>query len=166
MSSMWFESWQSVARIGLVGTSAYVALIFVLRISGNRTLSKMNSFDFIVTVALGSCLATGILQKSVPLANIIAALTLLVLLQYAITWITVRRPEFEKLIKSEPILVFRHGEILEQALKRARLTRAEIEAGAREAGLAKLTDAEEIILENNGQLSIRRKRDARSADES
>ena len=55
---MFFDSWTALGRVLLVGTLAYVALVAILRISGKRTLTKLNAFDLVVTVALGSTLAT------------------------------------------------------------------------------------------------------------
>ena len=50
---MFFESWSSLGRILAVGALAYMALVLLLRISGKRTLTKLNAFDLVVTVALG-----------------------------------------------------------------------------------------------------------------
>jgi uncharacterized membrane protein YcaP (DUF421 family) len=102
---MLFDSWAGVGRVLLVGTLAYVLLIFVLRITGKRTLSKMNAFDLIVTVALGSALASTMLSKSVPLAEGMLGLTLLVVLQYAVTWLSVRSESFQDLVKAQPQLL-------------------------------------------------------------
>lgn len=55
---MFFSDSFSFTRILVVGILSYILIVFVLRVSGKRTLSKMNSFDFIVTVALGSVLAS------------------------------------------------------------------------------------------------------------
>ena len=52
---MWFDSWGDIARVLLVGSAAYATLIVVLRLSGKRTLSQLNAFDFVITVAIGSC---------------------------------------------------------------------------------------------------------------
>ena len=48
---------------------AYAALVLFLRISGKRTLAKLNAFDLVVTVALGSTLSAIILQESIALAK-------------------------------------------------------------------------------------------------
>ena len=88
--SMWFNDWATVWRTVAVGAAAYVAMVLLLRISGNRTLSKMNAFDFVVTVAMGSILATILLSRDVALAEGIAAMALLVALQFAVTWLGVR----------------------------------------------------------------------------
>lgn len=59
---MWFDSWSDLARVLAVGASAYVTLVVVLRAAGKRTLAKLNAFDLIVTIALGSTLATILLS--------------------------------------------------------------------------------------------------------
>ena len=66
---MFFDGWMTLGRTALIGTLAYLALVLLLRVSGKRTLSQMNAFDFIVTVALGSTLATVLLSSSVSLAR-------------------------------------------------------------------------------------------------
>jgi beta-lactamase regulating signal transducer with metallopeptidase domain len=74
---MFFAGAPGVWRTLLVGLCAYVLLILVLRTTGKRTLSKMNAFDLIVTVALGSTLATVILSKDVALAEGVTAFVML-----------------------------------------------------------------------------------------
>ncbi len=69
MENYFFDNWESIARTLTITISAYLILIFFLRVSGKRTLSKMNAFDFIITIALGSCLATVALNKEVALAD-------------------------------------------------------------------------------------------------
>ena len=109
---MMIHSWDDIVRILIMGTSAYVALVFLLRISGKRTLSKMNAFDFVVTVALGSTLATVFLDKSISLFEGISALALLVALQFVITWLSVRVKWIDALVKSEPTLIASEGQYL------------------------------------------------------
>ena len=64
---MFFDTWSGLLRIIVVGTLAYAALVVLLRVWGKRTLSRMNAFDFVVTVALGSTLATVLLSRNVAL---------------------------------------------------------------------------------------------------
>src|SRR5690554_2001818 len=106
---MFFNDWSSLVRVVVVGIVAYVGLVLLLRISGKRTLSKMNAFDLIVTVALGSTLATVLLSQDVALIDGITAFALLIGLQYLITWSSVRWPYVEKLVKAEPSLLFFEG---------------------------------------------------------
>lgn len=55
---MWFDAWGDVGRVVAVGTAAYVTLVVLLRVAGKRTLAQLNAYDFVVTVAFGSTLAS------------------------------------------------------------------------------------------------------------
>lgn len=79
---MFFTSWYSLFRIVVVGALAYFALVLMLRSSGKRTLAKLNAFDLVVTVSLGSTLSTILLSRSIALADGLLALALLIRLQY------------------------------------------------------------------------------------
>jgi uncharacterized membrane protein YcaP (DUF421 family) len=152
--SFLFESWTGLMRVLVVGLAAYVFVLLILRVSGKRTLSKMNAFDFIVTIALGSTVSAVILDKSVPLAEGAAALGLLVLLQYAITWLSVRFSSVSGLVKAEPSLLARDGRLLHDAMRRERVTREEIEAAIRQHGRRGIGDVEMVILETDGSMSV------------
>jgi len=151
---MLFDSWAGLGRVLLVGTLAYAALVLLLRISGKRTLTKLNAFDLVVTVALGSTLATVLLSKSVALAEGVLALGLLISLQYAIAWLSVRSPRFQGLIKAEPTLLLHRGRFLEGAMRAQRITREEILAAARSSGAADLGAIAAVVLETDGSISI------------
>lgn len=149
-----FNGWSGPLRVVLVGVLAYVALIAVLRISGKRTLSKMNAFDFVVTVALGSTLATIILSKDVALVEGVLALALLIGLQYAITWLSVRSSTVSNLVKSEPSLLLYNGRLLPDALRRERVTEDEVRAAARASGQPVLDDLLAVVLETDGTFTV------------
>lgn len=154
---MFFESWMGLVRVVVIGVAAYAALIFMLRAAGKRTLSKMNAFDLVVTVALGSTFATILISRSVPLAEGILALALLISLQYAITWLSVRSERVQALVKSEPTLLMRDGVFLEEAMRRQRVTRAEVLAALREEGNEDIDSVSAVVLETDGTMSVVRK---------
>jgi uncharacterized membrane protein YcaP (DUF421 family) len=151
---MIFDSWTGLVRVVIVGTLAYAALILLLRASGKRTLSKMNAFDFIVTIALGSTLATVLLSKDVALAEGVAAFALLIGLQFLITWSSARSGRIEKLVKAEPSLLYFQGEFVAGNLRRQRVTEAEVRAAVREQGIPDMKMAGAVILETDGGLTV------------
>lgn len=138
----------------MVGIVAYGALIFLLRISGKRTLSKMNAFDFIVTIALGSTLATVMLNKQIALAEGSLAFALLIGLQFVVTWTSVRIRWVKKLVTGEPSMLLYRGELLPEALRLTRVTEEEIRAAVRSAGISDLAEVEAVVLETEGSLSV------------
>jgi len=151
---MFFDTWSGLVRVVVVGTLAYVALIVVLRASGNRTLSKMNAFDLIVTVALGSTLATVLLSQDVALAEGVLALGLLIGLQFGVTWLSVRSDRVAHLVKSEPTLLLFRGRLLPDQMRRARVVEAEVRAAVREQGIGSLDEVDAIVLETDGAFSV------------
>ncbi|MDP8925647.1 MAG: DUF421 domain-containing protein, partial [Actinomycetota bacterium] len=151
---MFFDSWLSLGRTAIVGVLAYLALVFLLRVSGKRTLSKMNAFDLVVTVALGSTLATVLLSQSVSLVNGVLAFALLIGLQFAITWLSVRSPTVRNFAKAEPTLLLHQGRFLRRAMKLERVTEAEILAALRGQGIASVEEVEAVVLETDSSFSV------------
>jgi len=157
MENIFFDSWASIVRTAVIGVLAYFSLILMLRISGKRTLSQMKEFDFIVTVALGSTLATVLLNKDITLLDGIVALGLLIILQYTLAAGSVKIKGFSKLISSEPTLIFFNGTFLSEALKKERVTEAEVRSILRSQGIADLEEAQAVVMESNGQFSVLKK---------
>lgn len=151
---MLFNGWTSLLRLIAVGVPAYIALIVLLRISGKRTLSKFNAFDFIVTVAFGSMLAGAFLNTDLTLVDVTAAFAVLVLLQLAITWTSVRWNGFERMVKSEPQLLYHRGTFLKGAMRRERVSESEVDAAIRSQGQGSAECVASVVLETDGTLSI------------
>ena len=153
-AEMFFQSWSGIVRTLIVGTLAYAFLVVTLRLSGNRTLAKLNAFDLVVTVAFGSLLASILLSEDVALAEGATALLLLVALQYAVAFFSVRSKGFAKVVRSEPTLLMRDGEMLPQAMRHARVTKAELETVVRTEGQRGLDGIAAVILESDGSFSV------------
>jgi uncharacterized membrane protein YcaP (DUF421 family) len=151
---MFFGSWESLLRTLVVGVLAYLVLVAFLRVSGKRTLSKLNAFDLVVTVALGSTLATVLLNTEIALADGAIAFALLIGLQFVITWSSVRARWVRQVVTGEPTMLVYGGEPIPSALRRVRVTEDEVMASARSAGLASLDEAKAIVLETDGSISV------------
>lgn len=149
-----FDGWEPVLRILVIGPLAFVTLVLLLRSSGKRTLSKMNAFDFVVTIALGSLLATVTINQEVTLAEGAASFAVLVVAQFVITFVSVRSDRFERFLKAEPTLLYRNGEMLEKSLQRVRVTKREVETVVRRRGLPNLDTVGAVILEADGSFSV------------
>lgn len=154
---MFFDDWSGIFRIMIVGVLAYIALIIFLRVSGKRTLSKWNAFDFVVTIALGSTLASVVVSKDVVLIEGVIAFALLIGLQFVITRLSVRFDSIKNVVKAEPTLLFDKGEFLNEAMRRQRVTESEIRAAIRSNGLAAIEEAEAVVLETDGTFSVIKK---------
>ncbi|MDG5472253.1 DUF421 domain-containing protein [Jeotgalibacillus sp. ET6] len=160
---MFFNGWEVIGRTILVGVLAYAGLIAVLRISGKRTLSKMNAFDLIVTVALGSTLATILLSKDVALAEGMTAFFVLVGMQYLIAWLSVHSAAVSRLIKSNPELLYYDGNYCRVVMKKERVLEVEILQAARSSGAGSLEEVKAVVLETDGSISVIQKSEEQHA---
>jgi uncharacterized membrane protein YcaP (DUF421 family) len=152
--TIFVSDWDGLARIALVGVPGYIALVFILKVAGKRTLSRMDSFDLVVTASLGSTLAITILSKSVVLAEGILAMALLSFMQLFISWLSVRSDTVSSLIKPEPRMLFFRGEFLEAAMRKERVEKKEVLQALRVQGIASLADVESVVLEADGSFSV------------
>jgi uncharacterized membrane protein YcaP (DUF421 family) len=159
LETLFFTGWDGLIRTALIGVLGYVSLVVLLRISGKRTLSKMNAFDLVVTVALGSTLATILLNKNVALAEGVLAYALLIGLQFLVTWSSVRVKWVRKIVTGEPRMLFYQGEILPEAMKAARVTESELRAAVRSKGHFHMQEVEAVVLETDGSFSVVRRRE-------
>lgn len=151
---MFLSDWTTLGNIALTAVLTYVALVVIMRITGKRTTSKMNSFDWIVTVALGSMVATVIISKEAPLIEGMVGIATLVLLQYIVAWTAARNDKFQQIIKASPRLLYYRGEFNHDAMRRERVTKEEIVSSLRHQGYASFDQVLAVVMETNAEFSI------------
>jgi uncharacterized membrane protein YcaP (DUF421 family) len=151
---VFFDSWVDVGRVLVRGSIAYLSLVLILRISGKRTLSKMNAFDLVVTVALGSTLAAILASTDLALAEGLASLAFLIAAQYVISKMSMKSTSVRRLAKSAPTPLVHNGELLEHALRASRVTEGELHQAVRASGYGDLEGIAAVVLETDGSLSV------------
>ncbi len=149
-----FAGWASFGRTLLLTALGYVALLVLLRVSGKRTLAKMNVFDFVFIVALGSTLASTILSTDVTLADGVLALSTLIALQVLLSWLCTRSHLLDRVINGEPALLLHRGRFLRDAMGRERVTEEELRTAVRNVGLGSLEEVDSVVLETDGTFSV------------
>lgn len=150
----WFNSWE---RLWSVLQSAIVIFVFIvsfIRVSGKRTTSQLNNFDWIVIVAIGSLASSGIMLKNVSVADATLAIVTITLLQWVTTWLANRHDWFARLIKSSPRMLTHKGELLKEAMRDERVSEAEIKSALRQQGYTSVEDANWVVLESNGAMTV------------
>jgi uncharacterized membrane protein YcaP (DUF421 family) len=151
-----FAGWAVLGRTLLVTVVGFLSLLLLLRLSGKRTLSKMNVFDFIVVVALGSILADVIMNPTISLADALVAFAALMGLQTLFSVATRRSKRLERLINGRPTLLVHRGRILTDALRRERVSEEELRSALRAAGAGRVEDVDAVVLETHGEFSTLR----------
>ena len=165
VSKIFFDNWDTILRTIIAAVVAYAGLVLILRVSGKRTLATLNAFDWVVSVALGSTLATILLSADVALAEGLLALLLLVALQWLVARTSIHWPGFKRVIRSEPRILLEDGQLLRSAMHAERVTEADVKEAVRNEGFGDLSDVAAVVLETDGSFSVisREKAGSRSA---
>lgn len=151
---MLFQGWETIYKTVLLSILTYVSIIIILRTSGKRTLSSFNAFDFLITVTIGSISATTILSNSTKFFDGITAIITLVILQYIVAKVSVSSKKFNKIIKSEPTLLYYNGEYINENLEKMRVSKDDILQEIRVNSGTTVDKVHSVILEANGNLSV------------
>ncbi|HDZ81761.1 MAG TPA: DUF421 domain-containing protein [Roseobacter sp.] len=145
----------ALARGALLSALGLFWVIFLVRIVGLRSFSKMTNFDFVMTVAMGSLLAgasqssewTGLLQTLTAMASLFAV-------QYLVALLRQRSTTLDELVQNRPVILMKNGVILHDALKETRVRKEDLIAKLREANALDLSRVQAVILETTGDISV------------
>lgn len=154
MDKLYFDSFESLNYILISSTILYLLLIVFVRVMGKRSTAQMNNFDWAVTVAMGSVLASTMIFKDASIADGVTGILVLMLLQYWITKLTFHFSKAGDVIKSSPRILFYKGKFLEDNMKKERVMESEIYTAIRQSGEGNLQEVYAVILENNANLSV------------
>lgn len=150
----WFHSWTSIARVLAVGVPSYFALILLLRIRGRRALAKMNTADFVMSVAIGAVFGRVLTADDVALAEALTALFLLLALEYLMCQVTMRHARLQRLINPPPVLLYFRGRLLKDQMHQVGFSEADLHVAAREHGHGSLEGVTAVVVESAGHLSV------------
>ena len=153
------SSWLTAQPSNLVGMlvsalAIYIALMVCTRLAGLRSFSKMSSFDFAITVAFGSIMASTLLAKSPALITGVAGLVTLFLVQSATAFARRKSYRIERLVGNEPMVLMAGPELLAENLNTARVTVDDIRAKLRQAGVTHRDQVRAVIMESTGDISV------------
>ena len=150
----WFTaSATSLYAIILTAIGIYICTIVYTRIAGKRSFSKMSSFDFAMTVAIGSILASTILSKSTSLLQGAVGLASVYVLQLFVALLR-RNKQFQKLVDNKPVLLMDGQEILHENLKKSHVTLDDLKSKLREANVLELSQVRAVIFEATGDIAV------------
>ena len=152
--TFFFNGWEPIARIIVVGGLSYLALVLLIRASTKRTLAQFSAFDFVITVALGASFGRILTARDVGLAEAITAFTLLITMQYLMTALERRSKRVARLVAAPPSLLYYRGRFVEEEMRRQRITEAAVYAAVRMQGLGSLEPVEAVVLESGGDFAI------------
>lgn len=150
----WFQfDLTPFAAIVVTALGIYIAIILFTRIAGKRSFSKMSSFDFAMTVAIGSMISSTILSKSVSLWEGMVGIGAVYILQLSIA-ILRRFRVIQQSVDNTPLLLMDGKTILYENLKKSRVTEADLRSKLREANVLNLDEVHAVVFEATGDISV------------
>ena len=158
MKELLNTSWHTALIILCSTIGIYIAVILFTRISGKRSFSKMSSFDFAMTVAVGSIVASTILSSSVKMIEGIIGLAIVYILQIGIA-LARRNKSFQSIVDNSPLLLMDGNKIISANLLKARVTEGDLRSKLREANVTELSQIKAVIFETTGDISVLHKED-------
>jgi uncharacterized membrane protein YcaP (DUF421 family) len=139
----------------LFETVVIVAVVVLLtRLNGLRSFSKQSSFDFPITVATGSIIATTIAGQETPVMIGVVAAAGLFAVQALVAVLRVNLNLFEKAVDNRPLLLMEGERIIEANLRAARMTREDLIAKLRMAGVTDLAQVRAVVFETTADVSV------------
>lgn len=145
----------AVLRGMLLSALGVLWVVVLVRVVGLRSFSKMTSFDFVTTVAMGSLLAgVGQATSWTALAQALAAMAALLFVQWAAAKLRRRWARFDDAVTNQPIVLMRDGRFCESALEATRVERGDVLAKLRGANVQGFGEVQAVVLETTGDISI------------
>lgn len=145
----------AIVRGFVLSMFALAAVIVMVRVNGLRSLSKMSPFDFVMTVALGSLVAGGAQSSEwSQFWQVLTAMLGLFVLQYSAARLRKMSKTAREGMQNDPVLLMREGEYCREAMKRERVTEADVVAKLREANVLDFSEVRAVVLETTGDVSV------------
>ena len=143
----------------------YGFLLVAFRLAGKRQVGQMSPFDLIVLLVISNAVQNAIIGDDQSLGGGLIGATALLVLNGVVAvpimaWASTRFRGFGRLVENTPTILVQHGHVLVDNLRRECMTLPELRAALRREGVSSVTDVRYAILEEDGHVSVIRRRPA------
>jgi uncharacterized membrane protein YcaP (DUF421 family) len=137
----------------------YGFLLVIFRIAGERTLSSMTTFDFVLLLVIAEATQQALIGEDFSVTASLVVITTLIGLDIGISLLKDRSPLLHKLVDGVPLIIVENGKPLIDRMRRARVDESDVLQAARERqGLEHMDEIKFAVLERTGEISIVPKR--------
>lgn len=154
MSTWLTTSLTAIAMVVVSAAAIYLSTMILTRVAGLRSFAKISSFDFAMTVAIGSLIATTLVASDPPLFQAMVGLAAIYAAQTTVAVLRVRSGRVRRAVDNQPLLLMQGAEILHENLRAARLTEADLRAKLREANVIRMDEVRAVVMETTGDVSV------------
>ncbi len=146
--------WSSIFETVVSALVIFTIILLIVRVAGLRTFAKMSSIDFASTIAMGSVLASVVINGTTSILKGAVALATIVTFQQVFAKLKFLSPGFEELSENSPVLLMEGTHFLEDNMQRVGVSRADLIAKLREANVLRLSEIEAVVFETTGDISV------------
>ncbi len=139
----------------------YAFVILAVRFMGKRQISEMQPSELVITLVISDIASIPMQNTSQPLLSGIVPVLVLVALEIAASVFMMKSGKFRKMLCGSPIVVIRDGKLLQNEMKRLRLTTEDLCVQLRQQNVFSLEDVQYCIVETNGKVSVLEKPESR-----
>ena len=132
----------------------YSVLIVVIRLLGKRQIGQMEPSEFVVTMLVANLATIPMEEPGIPLTEALIPIGTVVILEIALAFLSMKSIRLRKLLCGKPVILIENGKLLQENLRRCRLTMDELTGHLREKDVLDLQSVQYAILETNGNLSV------------
>jgi len=139
----------------LRAAAIYFFLLVIFRIAGERTLTSMTTFDFVLLLIIAEATQQGLVGNDFSVTKAFLVVTTLVGIDIGLSMLKDRFPVIDKWLEGMPLVIVEHGKPLTERMQRARVDEEDVLMAAREhQGLQRMDQIKYAVLERTGEISI------------
>lgn len=143
----------NAGQMAIRAVLTFTVTVAIIRLGSKRLFGKGTAFDYIVAIMIGSIMSRAITGSS-PLLPTWVAGAVLVALHWLLAWLSARVAWFGPAVKGNPIELIRDGEVLEDGMREASLSRNDLDQALREHGASDPSGIRRAVLERDGTISV------------
>ena len=132
----------------------YLVLICVIRLMGKRQIGQMEPSEFVVTMLAANLASIPMEEAGIPLVSGLVPLLTVLGLELVLSGLSMQSIRFRKILCGKPVILIENGHILQENLRKTRVTLDELTGHLREKDVLDLGSVQYAILETNGNLSV------------
>ena len=135
----------------------YALIVFAVRIMGKRQISEMQPSELVITLIIADIASIPMEDNSRPMLSGLVPMLILVALEIIVSILMMKSSVIRKTVCGSPVMIIKDGVILQNEMKRLRITTEDLCVQLRESGVFSLSDIQYCIAETNGKLSVLQK---------
>ncbi|WP_044023010.1 DUF421 domain-containing protein [Bacillus sp. SG-1] len=135
----------------------YAVILLIFRLMGKREIGELSLLDLVVFIMIAEMAVLAIEEPDSALVNTLLPMIVLMLIQIATAFLSLKSKKFREIVDGKPIVVISHGKIDERAMRRQRYNFDDLLLQLREKDVSNVADVEFAILEPSGTLSVIKK---------